>query len=375
MQQLKRAKRIVNNMRGAGYQSQFGDNKPQFYEVNSMKGGDINTNIQPVTDNQLAEAKKDLIMAEENLAKLRSQDAAYDKHNYHQEEAKCDTAKKDAKQKLDATQAQEEKMVETKCESYNKLKGNKTKQVPEESSKKESVPEESVKSNTQQLQVNISKETQNAIQDALKTLAGNKTNTVATPSAQPSCAGPKVPQQVAQQAPQQVSSNKLPFNILYVDKALGTAMNGANAAQPGVSVFSGGGNLYFMDSKTNKIYNRNTRSKHGKNLIENFLKQNKMEIVKQNGGHLLTQNGKLYLTKDKETKVSVGGGDFNSKNLGHVYQTQGGARKQNRKSNRKQNKQSNRKQNKKSNRKQNKQSNRKQNRRQNKQSNRRQNRK
>jgi len=135
-------------------------------------------------------------------------------------------------------------------------------------------------------------------------------------------------------------------------------MNGANAAKPGVSVFSGGGNLYFMDSKSKRVYQKNTRSKRGKELISSFLKDNKMKVVKQNGGHLLTQDGRVYLSKDKKNAVSVGGGDdFSSKNLGHVYQTQGGARKQNKKSNNKQNN----KQNKKSNNKQNKKSNRKSN--------------
>ena len=145
--------------------------------------------------------------------------------------------------------------------------------------------------------------------------------------------------------------NKLPFNVLYIDAPSTDFPN----LFKGTNVFSGGGKVYFQNVKNNRIYAQNTKSETGKKFIKQFLNRYKN---KQLGGHVLTPNGVLYLSKDTKLNLATTGGaiqdpnylaTLEKNNLNYIYQTQGGARNQNRKSNktRKSNRKSNRRQNRK----------------------------
>ena len=99
---------MVNNLKGGGFESPFGDNKPQFYHVKSIRGG---ANPVDVHQKNYLQLKKQYD-AQANLDRLLAQDEAYNKFNYSEEEAKCATAKNNAKKHMQTQEMEENAMVE-----------------------------------------------------------------------------------------------------------------------------------------------------------------------------------------------------------------------------------------------------------------------
>jgi len=322
MQHIKKAKRIIENMKkqkGGDFKNMYGNNQPIFYNT-VIKGG-----ADEISETQIQDARQDITNAQNKLNDLLQAKSEFNKQLYQDAEEQCDKAIDNKQKAVAKIQEQESKNISQKCSKYNELKPKVSikpdnKQVQETNTKKQNASvseeakpknnklqasEESVKSQPEMLKTNISPETQKSIQQALERLS-QKNGTV--------------------------ESNKIPFNILYVDSNLGKT-NG----QQGVSVFSGGGSLYFMDSTTNKLYKQNTRSEKGKKIINNFLKKEKLKVSKQNGGNILTSDGRVYLSKERKNRFTGGNSDFTTTNLGHVYQTQGGSKhkKRTKKSNKK----------------------------------------
>jgi len=275
-------------MKGGKFSSMIGDNKPTFYEVKSIRGGAI---PKEVTDNQIIDAKANVADAQNELSTLMTESDSYNKYNYQEEEKQCNDSKKIAKEKMREHQEAEDKHVSKKCDSYNKLK---PKNVSEETKETEEI-EETEPTKTVEKPKTLSEESETLISSDTK-------------------------KALSKLAVQYKNSNGKSPNVLYIDQRLQQAIDKANS---GVSVFSGGGDLYFMDNKSKKTYKQNTRSTKGKNMITSFLNNG------QKGGNLLTPDGKIFLTKNKSNKTYIGGDkSFETSNLGHVYQTQGGASKQ-----------------------------------------------